>query len=322
MTSSVGKRVMERLKGGLKALSSLEARASSAKPRRRRQVWSIGIYVGESPLNLVSPRETVNPVLTREEVSDAPAAFVADPFMLRVAHAWHMFFEVMDRRSRKGVIGLATSENGMKWKYRQIVLSEPFHLSYPYVFEWMNDHYMVPETGDAGCIRLYKAAEFPRQWTLVGTLLNGDRFRDPSIFRYDGRWWLFVETSSGMDDRHDTLRLYHANDLTGPWLEHRKSPVVKGDPHIARPAGRVLVLNGRVIRYAQDCYPTYGTGVRAFEITDLTPARYHEQGVLRRPVLSASGAGWNAGGMHHVDPHPIDGEGWMACVDGWAYVEE
>ena len=60
------------------------------------QVWAIGIYTGESPLDLTSAQNISNPVLTRESVTDVSAVFVADPFMLRANHVWHMFFEVMN----------------------------------------------------------------------------------------------------------------------------------------------------------------------------------------------------------------------------------
>jgi hypothetical protein len=244
---------------------------------------------------------------------------VADPFMLKTKRMWHMFFEVMDGRTGKGEIGLATSKNGLKWTYRQIVLAEPFHLSYPYVFEWMNDYYMIPESYQAGAIRLYKALKFPMRWSFVGTLLHGQNFLDPSIFRYGDKWWLFTETNP--DHKYDTLRLYHADDLMGPWTEHPQSPIVEGNAHIARPAGRVLTYNNKVIRYAQDCYPTYGTQVRAFEITELATASYHERQVSESAVLTASGHGWNKSGMHHVDPHFADDGQWIACVDGWSHVE-
>jgi hypothetical protein len=104
--------------------------------------------------------------------------------------------------------------------------------------------------------------------------------------------------------RHDTLRLYYADDLTGPWLEHPKSLIIQGNAHIARPAARVSVLHDRIIRYAQDCFPAYGTQVRAFEVTELTTTRYHERAVAENPVIAGSGAGWSASGMHHIDPHP------------------
>src|ERR1043165_3225277 len=95
------------------------------------------------------------------------------------------------------------------------------------------------------------------------------------------------------------------------------SPVVENDNRKARPAGRVLVQDEKVIRFAQDCYPAYGTRVRAFEITELTATTYEERENKHGPVLTSSGRGWNCTGMHHVDPHQMDGEQWIACVDGF-----
>jgi len=246
-----------------------------------------------------------------------PAAFVADPFMLRVKDIWYMFFEVANQKTGKGEIGLAVSENGLAWVYQQVVLAEPFHLSYPYVFEWVGNYYMLPESHEASAIRLYKATKFPLQWSLVTNLIDGLTFNDPSIFRHENKWWLFVETAPV--PQCDTLRLYYADELSGPWAEHPKSPIIAGDPHIARPAGRVLRFGDRIIRYAQDCYPVYGTKVRAFEITQLSARDYAERMVCGGPILIGSGAGWNESGMHHIDPHPLDDGRWIACVDGFSW---
>jgi hypothetical protein len=255
-----------------------------------------------------------NPVLTRRDVYDCRAAFVADPFMLRVKNTWYMFFEVYNTPARKGEIGLATSRDGLQWQYRRIVLAEPFHLSYPYVFHWEGDYYMVPESHRASQIRLYRARRFPEDWSYVATLLSGHRFADASLYRQDARWWLWTETNPAGSS--DTLRLYWADTLAGPWREHPLSPVVVADPRLARPAGRVLHHHGRLFRFAQECYPRYGTNVRALEIIELTPAGYLEREVSSEPVLAPSGQGWNAAGMHHIDPHPLPAGGWIACVDG------
>lgn len=281
--------------------------------------WSIGIYSGESPLNLAPAPNIENPVLTREHVSDVPAAFVADPFMIRVKHRWYLFFEVINRESGKGEIGLAVSDDGLKWKYQQIVLAEPYHLSYPYVFEWMNEYYMIPESYMAGSIRLYKAIEFPTKWTFAGALRSGPFYADPSILRYDNKWWLFADASRDM--QHNTLSLFWSEDLVGVWKEHPLSPIVAGNPHIARPAGRLVVVKNTPVRFAQDCYPTYGTQVRAFEITDLTTTGYQEREIAESPVLTASGAGWNKSGMHQIDPHLLEDGRWIACVDGFYWKE-
>lgn len=275
-------------------------------------IWSIGIYIGDSAFQFAPPPGVVNPVLTRGDVSDVPAAFVADPFMVRHGDGWSMFFEVMNRQTGRGEIGLAVSDDGFAWSYRQIVLREPFHLSYPYVFEREGAYYMIPEALRSGTILLYKAHSFPTRWSCVGAF-EGVKGADPSVVYVEGRWWLFV---CATPRAHDTLRLYTAEALHGPWTEHPQSPLVEADPHIARPAGRVIAHEGRLIRYAQDCFPTYGRQVRAFDITTLTPTAYVENEHPASPVLTASGSGWNKDGMHHIDPHPLAPGRWIACVDG------
>jgi hypothetical protein len=282
-------------------------------------VFSIGIFIGDSPLRLRPMPGFPNPILTHKNVTDVPAAFVADPFLLRVDKTWNLFFEVMNWKRTLGEIGLATSTDGVRWQYQQIVLAEPFHLSYPYVFEWEGEIYMIPETYQAGAVRLYRAEDFPRRWSFLGDLLTGPYLVDPSVFRFADRWWMFLDTSPAQN--HDTLRLFHADHLTGPWVEHPRSPLITGDQYTARPAGRPLVVGGKVLRFTQTCLPYYGTQVRAFEVDELTPTGYHEHEVEESPILKPSGEGWNACGMHHVDAHLLEDGLWYAAVDGW-YGEE
>jgi hypothetical protein len=274
-------------------------------------MWSIGIYTGASPYEL-SPANIANPVLTNDDVTDIPAAFVADPFMIAV-NPWFLFFEVMRADERRGEIGLASSENGLEWEYKQIVLREDFHLSYPYVFEWQNAYYMIPETLGANAVCLYRADEFPLRWSLQAKLIAG-QCADPSIIRSHDLWWLFFCSTPY---QHDTLRLYFAEELTGPWREHPRSPIVRTDRCRARPAGRVLALNDKLIRFAQDCVPEYGTRVRAFDILYLTSNSYAEIENAASPVLQPGGTGWNALAMHHVDAHQQPDGTWLACVDGF-----
>jgi hypothetical protein len=285
------------------------------KPRPKLAEWSIGIYAGPSPFDLAPPEGVHNPVLTCRDVSDIAAELVADPFMIQVDGSWFMFFEVQGGASRKGAIGLATSSSGLTWRYQRIVLAEPWHLSYPYVFRDGADLFMVPESCEARSVPLYRATHFPYRWERVHTLIDGVEFADASPFCYRGRWWLFA--SSGEPRRRaDDLHLYCAEHLAGPWHEHPMSPVVRGDAQRARPGGRVLIHEDRVYRFAQDCYQSYGLQVRAFEITTLTTHAYAEREVETNPVITASGAGWNGTGMHHVDAHQAGDGSWFACVDG------
>jgi hypothetical protein len=279
-------------------------------PLRWHRVWSIGIYAGPSPFEL-APLDA-NPVLSTADVSDADAYYVADPFMLRNEAGWHMYFEVLLRASRRGVIGLATSRDARQWSYRGIVLEQPFHLSYPQVFAWSGSIYMLPETGAAGAVRLYRATRFPDRFAPVGDLIEGV-WADPTIFFERGLWWLLA-CSTPYENR--TLHLFFAEHLLGPWHAHPQNPIVSDDRHIARPGGRVLRCGDKMIRLAQDCVPRYGTRLLAVEMLELTRSRYAERICSNNPLLAPADVGWNSVGMHHMDAHALSDGTWIACVDG------
>jgi len=251
-------------------------------------------------------------VLTAAQVTDVKADFVADPFMIKEGKIWHMFFEVMNSLNGKGEIGVAISSDGLKWTYQSIVLREPFHLSYPLIFKWEGEYYLIPESGAANRLALYKAKKFPYVWEYAEILLEGE-FADHAIFRQNDVWWLFV---GGNPRLNDTLRLFHADHLLGPWREHIKSPVVSKNAGIARPAGGVLAMENKIIRYAQDCSMAYGKKVNAFLINQLSRMDYSESAFAGNPILQP-GSSWNMHGMHHIDAHEITPGQWLACVDGY-----
>jgi hypothetical protein len=279
---------------------------------RKIDRWSIGIYTGKSPFAL-SENGAKNPVLTYRDVRDVPAKFVADPFMIQERNTWYMFFEVFNMSKNSGDIALATSNDGFRWTYKQVVVAENFHLSYPYVFKFEDEHYMVPESSITNSIRLYKAVEFPTKWEYINNLAEGRPFVDSSVVFFDSRWWMFTSSTEC-----NVLYLYYAEELTGLWIEHPMSPIVQEDSRIARPGGRILSLGDKLFRYAQDDYETYGKQVHAFEIIKLTTENYMENAMSGNPILKASenARDWNGKAMHNVDPHKVDESKWIACVDG------
>lgn len=295
-----------------KIINRLRHKAEAERPVKVSGKWSIGIFTGTSALDIKTDPRVTNPVLTAGDVSDVPANFVADPFMVQDGATWYLFFEVDTIRPEGniGKIGMASSPDGFSWTYGKIVLEAPFHLSYPYVFRHDDTYYMIPETRAVRSVHLYRAADFPEKWEHAGILLEGKRYADTSIFRYNERWWLFT------DSGHTTLRLFGADDLMGRWKEHPKSPIVRKNLSIARPGGRVVVANDHLIRYAQDCYPHYGHQVWAFRITELTETTYREE-QWPTPVVQPGSGGWNRSGMHTVDPHRLGKGTWLACVDGF-----
>ncbi len=87
--------------------------------------------------NTPSAWPVANPVVTCAHMTDQPASFVADPFLwLTSKDKWHLLFETKTVSNMQGDIGAAESvDGGLTWRPLGVVLDEPWHLSYPFVFE-------------------------------------------------------------------------------------------------------------------------------------------------------------------------------------------
>lgn len=305
---------MDALMGAGVALGASLAVGLAAKVRRLgrmpRDTWAIGVRRGSNPLQLkIPPGREDRPVLTAADIPDVSADFVADPFLLYRDGRWFLFFEIMERRSWRGCLAVASSSDGAAWRYHGVILREPFHLSYPYVVTEDDAVYMVPESCRAGAIRLYRCTSFPGTWVFEHVLVEGS-FYDPSLVHHGGRWWMFAS------DREHALHLFHAPTLQGPWVSHRSSPVRRDDPRAARCGGRILDVDGSLYRLAQDGRGGYGSRLWAFRIDRLDEAEYRESEAFDEPVLGATGHGWTATGMHQLDAQRTPDGRWLAVVDG------
>ena len=74
---------------------------------------------------------------------------------------------------------------------------------------------------------------------------------DPNIHEIDGFFWIY-----GIDDEY-SIRVFMAESITGPYIEHGSSGLYKGKD-FARNAGAVFQWNGSLIRPFQDCSDRYG----------------------------------------------------------------
>jgi len=279
----------------------------------QREQWTIGIYRSNTPFHFNQIQRWLNPLFKAEDVTDVSAKFVADPFLIKEGETWNLFFEVYNNDTQQGDLAVATSNNTWIWNYEKVIIDEPFHLSYPYVFKSEGEYYLIPESYEDNSIRLYKADEFPTRWSYVKTLVKGRDYVDNSIVFFNDKWWLFSSVTS-----NDMLYLHYADSLTGPWQEHPQSPIVTENVHKSRPGGRMLVYNDKLYRFTMDVDPPVGTHqVMAYEITDITPSSYAEKLAQETPIVMPSGSGWNAQAMHQLALVQVNEDTWIASVDGF-----
>jgi hypothetical protein len=154
-------------------------------------------------------------------------------------------------------------------------LEEPWHLSYPYLVEHDDELWMIPESSQNRDVALYKCIEFPNRWERCATLLSGLELADATIVRHDGLFYLFGATRDEAGGYSDTLSIFHARDLLGPWTPFASNPVMV-DRASARPAGNFVTINGRLWRPVQDCTNGYGCALGLAEVVELSPTSFRQ----------------------------------------------
>jgi hypothetical protein len=271
------------------------------------------LYQGES-LDSLSPRPGRNPILKGRDFEEFSGIGVADPFAIKRNNDWYLFFELFLKDKPNAVIASAKSSNLDDWTPLGIVLEQPHHLSYPFVFEHDGQIYMMPESKSVRRLDLYRAVEFPFRWMFEKTILRG-RLMDCSMVQHNGLYWIFAGWRSYW------LRIFYASNPLGPWKSHLLPVVRNYSKSFTRPGGRPVVWNDQMIRFSQDNLLYYGQQLRAMHVTTLNRLWFSERPLFRHPILKGSGAGWNASCMHHIDAYRIDNptgnsQGLLAFVDG------
>jgi hypothetical protein len=215
-------------------------------------------------------------------LADPGDHFYADPFpAFREGRDW-LFFEDLDHKTGKGIISVVEFGGGGKPGQALPVLEEPWHLSYPFLIEDGGELYMVPEASLSGEIAIYRAAKFPDGWTKEATLVSGVEAADATIVRYGGRYWMFAVVRDGIGGYSDTLAIWHAPALFGPWTAHSGNPLLVDD-RAARPAGNMVVRDGALWRPVQDCRNGYGAALGLARVDRLNTKTFgqHVETVLR-----------------------------------------
>ena len=251
--------------------------------------------------------------------------FLADPFGWQAGSLLQVFVERFDYRTRHGVIERLTLDHSGRLLETRTALHEPWHLSYPLVFEGEGAVWMLPESHHARRLTLYRADAALEHWN-AELQIQLDRVPvDATPLWHDGRWWMFYSPADTKLTRFSHLHVAWAQRLAGPWHAHPLNPV-RVDIRSSRPGGRAVLINGRILLPVQDCSRTYGGAIRPLWIERLDERRF-ESSVGAALPLPAS-AGIYRDGMHTLsacgawtlfDVKRVDrsGRGWWLDLQRW-----
>jgi hypothetical protein len=207
--------------------------------------------------------------------------FWADPNIIRKDNRYFVFIEEFIFQEKKGQLSVFDLDRSGKYSLPVPILKKEYHLSYPNIFEWKGQYYMVPESADHGTIDLYECIDFPYKWAFKMHLMENVKAVDTTLLFQNNRWWLFTGISENEESFPEVeLFLFYSDDpLTSSWKPHPRNPIVS-DVKKARPAGQIFSRDGRLFRPSQDCSYTYGFGFDLNEILILSETEYREKSII------------------------------------------
>ena len=161
-------------------------------------------------------------------VKNLKNSFFADPFVFKKDGLNYVFVENYNYSKKKATISaLCLKDN--EYEYLGNAIDESFHLSFPFIFRWEKEIYMIPETHKAKEIRLYKCQNFPMKWKLDQIIMKNVIAADTMILRKDKKWFMFTNIcSAGLNDLKSELHIYYSENLNS---ENWK-PIKSGNPVI------------------------------------------------------------------------------------------
>ena len=277
--------------------------ASLSRSKLMHDRWQVGIV----PAPVHSFLE--DPPIDQTFWIDWPKSgeYLADPFGLQHADRYTLMVEHYSHFSGSGKFAAISFDRlppPSPCELLSVETPAKCHLSYPYLFEHENQIFCLPEMGQDRTIELWRAIEFPQKWEKVATLVPHFPGLDPTVFYYDGLWWLLA--CDGDQWPSCVLYAWYAEDLLGPWTSHPANPV-KTDVRSARPAGPPFEYHGKLYRPAQDCSREYGWRLVINEIQKISPDDFQEQ-IVNEIDISSFLPGF-------VGPHTLSPLGAYSLID-------
>jgi len=239
------------------------------KLMNRHGRWNVGFLQSNDWKNL--------DLKTIQVIKNQPDQFLADPFLFQKNGSLYCFVEDYYYSSPVGRIRAFLLKDNTPIDLG-IVLSEPFHLSYPNIFSVNDEVFMCPETSANNDIRLYKSTNFPHEWRLHKSLIQNVSAADTNIFLYEDRWWLFTNIdSSDIGDHCSELHIFYSDQFDSiNWMPHSKNPVISTSQQ-SRNAGVINSTDGLFRSFQIQDFNFYGKSIGISKILLLTPDDYQEK---------------------------------------------
>lgn len=207
-------------------------------------------------------------------------SYYADPFIYDYNNTTYVFYEKFIYDKNLGEIYCSKLINDNLIQEKKIFLDNYKHYSYPYIFNFNGEIFMIPETSSQNELQIWKCINFPYKWELYHKVLIGKKIIDSSIlFDENKKIWLFTNIDEGYCEDHvSCLYIYYLGEcLKNEPISHIQNPV-KIDCSSSRGAGQIYVENKKLIRPSQiNIKGIYGYGLNINYIETLNLNEFSEK---------------------------------------------
>ncbi len=201
----------------------------------------------------------------------APAGtWIADPFLCEAEGEHYLFVELYEDAKKKACIGYYKIVDEQP-VFQGKIIDQPYHLSYPCVFEYNGEYYMIPESSANKTVDLYRATHFPDKWEREKTLIEKDRYVDTTVFKVNNCLYAISYRKHNREWKLDFYKL----DIDEKAVQLLNSKVY--GTNVARPAGAFDIEGVR--RPAQDCSLKYGESLIIYEVCCSNDGDYDEKAI-------------------------------------------
>ena len=141
------------------------------------EIYTIGIRFRSSDSLLDGKNKIFYPIPYSDEF------WYADPIAWEHNGKTYLFAEAYDRHKHKGHIVVAEIQDDIRDIQFKKIIDEPYHMSFPMIFSWENDIYMLPETSENYSLNIYKAEQFPLLWRKVAEIKTDKMLVDSVLMK-------------------------------------------------------------------------------------------------------------------------------------------
>lgn len=201
----------------------------------------------------------------------SPDYWYADPMLFEENGEHWLFCEAYDRRTHKGLLAVSRiTDEGPETPVP--ILEKEFHLSFPNVFRWRGEIWMLPETGNDHSLCLYKCVSFPYQWQQAARFSLGEEVCDAIVNRADDE---ALEIQASVTLPADQLQVqYRRYTLSGteghfalaPHEEFNRAQLWNYTDRSAGPITEIGQNRWRCAQLSTDV--DYGVSIQFWKLTD------------------------------------------------------